>query len=154
MAAYDRDIRLYTTTHIFSGTDGSSEFMRPTPLADNPTGRMETLANKVVKFMLTSRGSDALNPSYGSYLPTYTMVSSAYLPKMQLEVQEDLHRCVKYIRDTERTLPADVERLVAVEMVDFKYDQENSRGRIDIYLRIRTSQGNNSLLTLPYDMKQ
>jgi len=144
------DIRLFTTTGIYEGTSGTSEVMLPTPLSDSTTSTLETIGGKVAKFLLTTIGSDVFNKDYGAYLTTHQQISEAYLPRFQVEVLEDIKRCTSYIKSTEAALSGNIEQLNRINLLRISYSK-NSRDRVDIYIEIKTTFGNSSLLTLPLD---
>lgn len=143
------DIRIFSNTSIYSKTDPLTELMVSAPLESAAATRLETIAGKVVRFLLTSRGSDALEPSYGSYLPTYTQIAEASLPRMQMDLLNDLRRCQAYICAAEKTLPAGEEKLRTVSLQKLQYAPGGDRGRIDIFVEITTTADNSSLLSVP-----
>jgi hypothetical protein len=145
------DIRIYTLTGIYEGTIKRTEYMVPTPLSDTVTNPLETICGKVVKFLLTSKGSHIMNPDYGSYLTTYTQISKAFLPRLQIELLDDIARCVSYIKQAEKSLPSDYEKLSRVTLKRLDY-HEHTRDRIDIHIEVVTTKRNSALLTVPVDL--
>lgn len=145
-----KDLRIYTNTGIFEGSTKESEFIVPSPLVTSPVGRFETIAGKIVKFLLTTIGSDVSDPTYGSYITTYSNISLRYLPRMRMEIIEDLGRCAEYVRRTERAHPVEYERFRAVKLKDLIF-QTDIRNRLDIFLEVSTTHNNYSILTLPVD---
>lgn len=148
-----RDLRIYTNTGIYEGTTTDSEMVAPSPVTTAPVSRFETIAGKVVKFMLTTIGSDATDPTYGSYMLTYTQIAEKFIPRFQVEIKNDLARCSEYIRKSEANYSSDVEKFAYAELKDIKYDRDLSPNRIDIYILVVTSAGNSSVLSVPYTTK-
>ena len=144
------DIRLYNLTNIFEDTLGTTEYMVQSPLSAEATTRIETIGNKVVKFLLTTLGSDPFNSEYGSILTTYTQIAESEIPRIHFELTEDIERCAKFIKTAERSLDVSVERLSRLRLVKLGYSRD-TRNRIDFYIEIITTLGNRCLLTVPTD---
>lgn len=145
------DIRIYTTSGIYAGTTDSSEFMLPSPLADTVTTRLETICGKVVKFLLTGKGTDSFNPQYGSYLTTYNQISEAYLPRLHVELLEDIRRCTSFIKLAEAKETPSEENLQRIRLVNLVYNK-NTRDRIDLYIEVISTHSNSALLTVPIEV--
>jgi phage baseplate assembly protein W len=145
------DIRIYTLTGVYEGTTKDSEYMVPTPLSDTVTTPLETICGKVVKFLLTSKGSHAMNQEYGSYLTTYTQISESFLPRLHIELLDDISRCASYIKQAEKALQSDYEKLARITLKSLDY-KRHTRDRIDIHIEVVTTKRNSALLTVPVDL--
>ena len=145
------DIRLYTLTNIYEGRTKESEFMTPTPLADTTTSEVETICGKVVKYLLTTKGSDFMAPEYGAYLTTHTQISEAYIPRLHIELLEDLKNCTAFITRSEEHLTGRTEKLFRINLVQLKYNTD-LRTRIDLYIEVITTSKIKALLTIPVDL--
>lgn len=95
------DIRLYNRTGAYAVRYADTEEMEASGLGASPTSDIETLANKVIKFFLTPYGSDEYDPSYGSRVFSYTQISKSFLPKLKIELNRDVQRCIAFIRQGE-----------------------------------------------------
>ena len=94
------DLKLYVRPSEAASIEHMDFAGLETPCA---TG-VEILANKVVKFLLTTKGSDALDPEYGSTAFSYTQVSKDFLQRLRIEIQRDITRCFRFIKSTESSL--------------------------------------------------
>lgn len=144
-----RDLRIYHRTGTYDVIYTGSEEMEGGLLSEAPASEIEVLANRVVKFLLTSRGSDVFDPDYGSYLPTYTQVAQSLIPRMRLEVLEDLKRCREYIQaaDKEQDNPF---KLYSLTLKEFRYNPNTDRSRIDIFIEVVSEEGQSALLDIPF----
>lgn len=131
------DLKLYNLVNRDVQMDRSE-------LQDTPAFDLEVIANRVVKFLLTSYGSDALNPEYGGRAFITTQFSEAYIPKFRLDLDEDLRRCTEYIRSTSR----DEEKLLYLILKDIEYDKSLMPGRVDVYIELITNKNNRALLNV------
>ena len=111
--------------------------------------RTETIANKVVKFLLTPYGSDALDTTYGSYLPTYTQIAQSAIPRLYIELQDDIARCTAFIKRIEKALDDTVEKLDSLKLLKVEYAPAELRGLLLIKIEIVTTFSNNALVNIP-----
>jgi hypothetical protein len=59
----------------------------------------DILISKVVKYLLTEKGTDYFEPTYGvSYLTLLRSVSKDNLSRMDIEVSADIKLCIEYIK--------------------------------------------------------
>jgi hypothetical protein len=142
------DIRLYRRSGTYSDLLNTVEEIVPSSLSEAPTTGIEVIASRVTKFMLTTIGSDVLDPEYGSYLTSYVQISQDYLPKLRLELSEDLDRCAEYIRTVDEATEVSGDRLRSLSLRDLKYSNLLP-DRLDVYLDIRTTTGGYATLELP-----
>ena len=142
------DIRLYKQTGEFVDIERTSETTLSAYLSDSPASGIEVIANKVVKFMLTSYGSDTLEPRYGSRSMSITQMSKGYLPKFRIELDKDIKRCIQYIRAAEFDLGKDNEKLSTIMLRGINYNPGITPTVINIYLEIITNKRNHALVSI------
>lgn len=142
------DMRLYTATDIYEDAALTSEWMNRVHADDKITSGMEVIAGKVVKFMLTEKGSDAFNPEYGGTSMHYLQISSDYLPRYQMEVMQDLENCLKFISESEIAASVTEDRIASIKLLDVSYDQYNTPTRVDVYIEIITMQGKRAVVAI------
>jgi len=137
------DLRIYHASGVF--VDTSVERMDPSsPELASATG-LEVIAGKVVKYLLTYRGTDAFDPDYGGTALHTRFISPAYLSKFTLELKQDIEDCIAYVHRAESSLPDGTERLDTVILSKVQYNN-NTRDRIDITLEIVTTSGNSAVV--------
>lgn len=145
------DIRLYTASgNVVKTLTQFNEQMNSVKADSIPANGIEILAGKVVKFFLTEKGSDALEPDYGGISMHHVQLSSAYLPKLRLEILDDISRCIDYIRAGEITLPdTDVsERIYSITLKKIVYQPTVTPGRLDVYLDIMSVAGKHEVVAV------
>ncbi|MCB5270532.1 MAG: hypothetical protein LHW56_01655 [Candidatus Cloacimonetes bacterium] len=147
-----QDLRIYRRTGNFDVIYQGAEEMEGSLLSEAPAAAIEVLANRVVKFMLTSRGTDVFDSDYGSYLPTYTQVAQSLVPRMRLEVMDDLKRCQAYLQQADQEQDNSY-KLFSLTLREFRYDPTKDRGRIDVVIEVLSVEGEKALLDLPYTFK-
>lgn len=137
------DIRLYSASGVF--VDTSTERMDPSsPELASSTG-LEVIAGKVIKYLLTYKGSDAFDPEYGSTALHTKYMSPEYLSKFTLELKQDIEECVSYLHRSESSLPEGTEKLSSITLSNVQYNSK-VRDRIDITLDIKTTAGNSAAI--------
>lgn len=142
------DVRLYSSTGKYVDISSSSELTN-SALADALVASgIEVLGNKVVKFLLTQKGSDALDPNYGGVALHYGQISKAFIPRLTLEMQNDILRCREYLRKAESGLSKSTEKISNIVLQDIKYDELASPDRVDVYIEIITTKNNRALVAL------
>lgn len=144
------DLRFYKSDNDITKT--ISEFYERMELSSSSepvASSIEILAGKVVKYLLTARGSDAFDPDYGGTAFHYTQLSEAYIPKFRLEVLDDLSRCADYIRTKSEAQLSDydteTDRLYTINLIDIKY---TILTRIDVYIEIISTKGKHHVVTI------
>lgn len=143
------DIRLYSRTGVYVDYPDISELTKR-ETADSTTAQgIEVIANKVVKFLLTQKGSDALDPDYGGVALHYGQISESFIPRLTMELQNDIYRCRSFIKETEKFLPDSVEKLKNLVLVKVKYNPRISPDRVDVYIEIITNKENRALVAIP-----
>lgn len=112
------DIRLYRTTGNFPLSPEPIEELEGTLLSTpKVSSRSEVLANKVLKYFLTDKGTDLLDKDYGSTCFQTTQISKKYLPLFKLEVKNDVDRCLQYFQKRDKGK----ERITQIILKDIKY---------------------------------
>ena len=152
------DLRLYRRTGEYDSKFQNSEWVTTStgsmgPLLGSQTARgVEILANKVVKFLKTTYGSDVLAPTYGSRAFNTSLISQAYLPKFRLELEKDISRCVEFIKVTEDNPYFTGDKLSEINIREVIYDPNAKPSRLDIFLGITTESGVKALLAINFDL--
>lgn len=127
------DLRLYKELY----------YSHPLEIVDvkgNRTSRLETIANKVVKYILTDRGSDMVDPTYGSsFIPT----STTDLQRITYVVANTITSCITFIKDTERSLSNTIEKLSTINLLSVEIID---RDKLKIRISILTTFKNYALL--------
>ena len=150
-----KDIKLYYNTEKYNMSrlvDAHernievSELMSTTNLDDHVVGYLNTLANKVVKYLLTTKGSDAFNPDYGAHTASRTWIHQGHQVRYRLELNNDLRACAEYIKRSETSGP-DNEKLSMVKLVQLEYLPSERPLDIHIYIEIITTLGNRAVLS-------
>jgi len=144
-----QDLRLYNPTGIYAEKDlGGGEQMRLVMPEDPTATSIEVIAGKVVKFLLTARGSDAFNPTYGGVSLHHVQISQAYIPQLTFEVHSDVEACTAFIKDMEKNYAVRGERLSHINVRDIRYDPRLTPYRIDVYLEIVTTLGKRAVVAI------
>lgn len=143
------DLRLYSNTGTYDSYPDISEYTNRSKSDSNSATGIEVIANKVVKFLLTYKGTDALDPDYGGVALHYGQISEAFMPRFSMEMQNDVYRCRDFIRKTELALPSTAEKMQNILLQDIKYNPRISPDRVDVYIEIVTTLNNRALVALP-----
>lgn len=108
---------------------------------------LQIICGKVLKYLLTARGSDAYDPTYGSRALHRTHVAPSLVPEIRMELLEDIHDCVTYLRTAENAkLSTTAERLYSVQLIDLHYNRTSAPDRLDVHLLIRSNQGRTAVI--------
>lgn len=145
------DLRLYNPTGNYADQTNSSEYMQLVRPEDPSASGIEVIAGKVVKYLLTGRGSDAFDPGYGGVSMHHTQISQALIPQLTLEVHDDVRRCTEFIKRTDGN---DQERLLRINVLDIRYNARLSPDRVDVYLEILTTKNNRAVVALTTDRRR
>lgn len=145
------DLRLYNPTGNYADQTNSSEYMQLVRPEDPSASGIEVIAGKVVKYLLTDRGSDAFDPGYGGVSMHHTQISQALIPQLTLEVHDDVRRCTEFIKRTDGN---DQERLLRINVLDIRYNARLSPDRVDVYLEILTTKNNRAVVALTTDRRR
>ena len=145
------DLRLYTPTGNYADQNNSSEYMQLVRPEDPSALGIEVIAGKVVKYMLTSRGSDAFDPDYGGVSMHHTQISQAFLPQLTLEVHDDVQRCTGFIKRSDGN---NQERLLRINVLDIRYNARLTPDRVDVYLEILTTKNNRAVVAITTNQRQ
>ena len=142
------DIRFYTDTGRYFDLYKSDEYMQEV-LPDAPSATsIEVIAGKVVKYLLTEKGTDAFDPLYGGTAMHYRQISTQFIPQLTFELYADVEACISYIKKTEENVGIDGERLANVIVRDVRYDPVNSPDRLDVYIEVVTTYGKRTVVCI------
>lgn len=141
------DVRLYRSGS-YVDYEKTSELTTKALADDTNASGLEVLGNKVVKFLLTQKGTDAFDPEYGGVALHYGQISKAFIPRLTIEMQNDISRCREFIRRTEAGLASGTEKIANIILKDIRYDPISLPDRVDVYIEIVTNQNNKALVAL------
>lgn len=142
------DMRLYKPTGNYEDVQQYIEQMERV-IPDDPTARsIEVIAGKVVKYMLTEKGSDAFDSSYGGTSMHYQQLSPEYLPQFKREVAVDVQNCERYIKEKEESNSVTGERLHSIKLLRVEYNPYITPGRVDVYLEVFTTYGKHACVAI------
>ena len=117
------------------------------PDAPTTTERLRVICNKVLKYLLTYRGSDAYDASYGSRAIHRKHIPPSLLPEIRMELIEDIAECTSYMQRAEQDkLSSDEERLSSITLISMEYNRSIDPTRLDIHLLVRTTFGNRAVI--------
>ncbi len=101
------------------------------------------LVNKITLWLLTPRGGDMINPTYGNPMLGPTM--DAHPIRARAQMHQTIRAAERYfMREEDRGLPAD-EQLAKLELLHF----EVVPGGLKIRLRVHTKAGTDQEVELP-----
>ena len=105
--------------------------------------RLRIICSKVLKYLMTAKGSDAFDPTYGGTALHGHNVGEAMLPELRLKLIKDIADCVAYLKEAEFNKTSNyTERLESVTLVSLDYDRKLAPTELRIRLRIITTYGN------------
>lgn len=146
------DLRLYQSTNkIYRSATEHYEEMDPVGVEEPEAAGIEVLAGKVVKFLLTRRGTDAFYPNYGGIALHHGQICDAYIPKLRIEMLDDIDRCSAYIAQGEEQLASTdttSERLYTINLKSLVYNQRENPTRIDVYIEIIGTSGKREVVAI------
>jgi hypothetical protein len=145
------DLRLYYNTFQYKDTLKTIELVKSNRLDDTPVGYLQTLGNKVVKYLLTTMGTDVFDPSYGAYTAGITQFNRSYLPRYVFEFTNDIKRCTEFIQRSETPGP-NGERLAAIKLIKITYDQETKPNEVYRFIEIVTTDNQRALVAVPHNV--
>lgn len=142
------DLKYYEVTGVYADGHRTSELTeRLAP--DAPVARsIEVIAGKVVKYLLTARGSDAFNPGYGGIAFQSTHINERYMPQFTLEINKDVENCEYDLKNIDRRDNVEGERLFKIYVRDIRYSPRTDPGRVDVYLEIVTTYDNRAVVCI------
>jgi len=146
------DLKLYDFSAVeeFGISKIKLNLLEVASVSSPTTSRLETIVNKVVKFLITDYNSNAFDPTYGSKWTTYTQIRESYIPQFILLINSDISRCISYIRNSEVSLPNTIEKLSTIKFNGLEYSTPTfeSTTRILVNITIYTNFNNKALFTL------
>jgi phage baseplate assembly protein W len=128
---------------------GGEDTMTDSMLTSNSATGVEVLAGKVIKYLMTIQGTDAINPEYGCNIMTYTQIAKNDLAKFQLELISALSSCATSIKASESDVTDSSTKLDSIQLVKMVYNQGVIRDQVDIYIKITSMTGEDALLEIP-----
>lgn len=140
------DLRLYTRSGIYKSPVRDVEKMITSTLDEKTATYLETLSNKVVKFLLTSYGTDPINPKYGARTMN-AIVSTTQVQWFSLNFQQDLQACFKFIKASETPGP-NGELLAAINLIKITIDNKDYPSGFIVRIEIKTTDKQSALLHL------
>lgn len=145
------DLKIYNITDTASEYIDTDEgnLLALAALTDCPASGMEVLANKVIKYLLTERGSCILDPTYGCYLTDYRSSAVAAEAQIQLEAYSAVSSCAASIKSKE-TDYTEV-KLKSLELTKVIFSRDGSSGRADLFIKITTTEGEQAMLDFPLE---
>jgi hypothetical protein len=146
------DIRLYKNTGEYSTEYPASEQTASAALDTASATGLEVTANKVVKFLNTTYGTDALEPTYGSRALTLTQISKNYLPRFRFELEKDIERCLEYIKRAENHSAFTGDKLSKITIREIQYNDLSSPDKLNVFLIITTVSQNTAIVSIPIDI--
>ena len=142
------DMRLYKPSDNFEDAQKYIEEMDRV-IPDDPTARsIEVIAGKVVKYLLTEKGSDAFDFNYGGTSMHYRQIAPEFLPQFRREVAIDVENCERYIKDKEVSNGVEGERLHSIKLLKVVYEPRLTPTRVDVYLEIFTTYGKHACVAI------
>lgn len=142
------DMRLYNPTGVYDGVERISERMERVIPDDASASGIEVIAGKVVKFLLTEKGSDAFTPEYGGTSMHWQQIASASLPQFKREVFQDIQNCEKFLKSSDNAYGVNGEKLLAINLLKVVYDPRVSPNRVDVYIEIVTTRGKRAVVAI------
>lgn len=146
------DLRLYQSLNkVYRSATEHYEEMEPVGVEENSANGIEVLAGKVVKFLLTRRGTDAFYPNYGGIALHHGQICDAYIPKLRIEMLDDIDRCATYITQGESqlaTTDTTSERLHSINLKNLVYSQRQDPTRLDVYIEIIGTSGKREVVAI------
>ena len=143
-----QDIRLYKPSGVYVDAHDFVEIMEDVNPDDSTAVSIEVIAGKVVKYMLTTKGSDAFNADYGSVSMHYLHMSEIFFPQFKREVYADVANCENYIKAMEQASSVTSDKLYKINVLNIVYNRKLSPDRVDVYLEILTTQGKRACVAI------
>lgn len=77
----------------------TTDDMVPSGVHEKAATGIEVIAGKVIKYLLTIKGSDVFAPGYGSTLLEYTQITRHNLPRLHMELLTEIRNCTAFIQE-------------------------------------------------------
>lgn len=143
------DLSLYDLTGAYEKLDSSVSEKTICVPSDAPVSKgIEVIAGKVVKFLLTNKGSDAFDVNYGGTALHRTHISDVLIPQITLELHDDIRNCIQYLKEGEESLPYTSERLANITVIGVDYNSKVSPDRLNVHILIETTDNNKAAIKL------
>lgn len=142
------DMRLYTPSGVYLDSRLVTEEMDRVAPDDPSADGIEVIAGKVVKFLLTEKGSDAFNPLYGGTSMHWRQIAPQSLPHFKREVFQDIQNCIKFLRQADFEYENEGERLKTINLLRVAYDPYRTPNRVDVYIEVITTLGKRAVVAI------
>lgn len=140
------DIKLYSRSGKFPYDEEPIEELDEGYLdASTVTSRLDIIANKVLRYFLTEKGTDQFSPEFGVKSLPISQMNESYFPKFKLEVEEDVSRCLNYYKNSERRHK---ERLARINIEEIRLRDEDKPGKVELVLEIVTNKSNRGTIEI------
>lgn len=114
--------------------------------ADTTHERLRIICNKVLKYLMTARGTDAFDASYGGTALHGRNVSRELLPEIRRNLLQDIADCTAYLKSAEsEKVNSLVECLDRIVLVSLEYDRTVPTELL-VRLHIYTTYGNSAVI--------
>ncbi len=115
--------------------------------AETTRERLRIICSKVLKYLMTAKGSDAFDASYGGNALHARNVSELMLPQIRLSLLNDIADCTEYIKESERNkVRSTMECLDKITLVSLDYDKKKDPTALRVRLHITTTYGNSAVI--------
>lgn len=140
-----KDIVLFGRTGEFPYEDEPIEKLRSSTIGSPPVAdRPNILANKVLKYFLTEKGSDPYSPEYGSNLFIPTQMADSYIPKFKMELVNEVKECASYFKKRRGT----GENISIINIKNLRYRSEDYTTKIEVILEVITTKNRRARVTV------
>ena len=114
--------------------------------AETTRERLRIICNKVLKYLMTARGSDAFDASYGGTALHGRNVSEVLIPEIRMNLPPDIEDCTTYLKNAEtEKVNSLMERLDRIVLVSLDYDR-SAPTELRVRLHIYTTYGNSAVI--------
>lgn len=142
MTTSDLDLKLYTYDSNVKYNQIDTALLSEGYVTQSAVSGLEKIVGKVVKFLLTEKGSDLFDPDYGSVWIGSTQVAGSQLSRLRITIDSDIRSCITYLVAQEKDLPATQERLRSVEFLGFWKETSTGVEKVLMSIRVRTTLNN------------
>jgi len=138
----DLDLKLYTYDSNVKYNQIDTALLSEGYVTQSAVSGLEKIVGKVVKFLLTEKGSDLFDLDYGSVWIGSTQVADSQLSRLRVTIDSDIRSCIAYLVAQEKDLPTTQEKLRSVEFLGFWKDASTGVEQVLMNIRVRTTLNN------------
>jgi hypothetical protein len=142
MITADLDLKLYTYDSNVKISQIDTAMLSEGYVTQSAVSGLEKIVGKVVKYLLTEKGSDLFDPEYGSLWAGFSQVAGSQLSRLRITIDSDIRSCISYLVAQEKDLPAAQEKLRSVEFLGFWKDTSTGVEQVLMNIRVRTTLNN------------